>query len=111
MENLLVVSLLITVIGMTLLFIALAILYGMMYLMTAVLRDPAPAPTEAAEEPTGTEQEQPAVLRAAAIAVALARAQQETPGVPPVAETGGGDGSRWWLLHHIRRLTAQPAGS
>ena len=107
MENLLLDSLLVTVVGMTLLFIALAILYGLMYLMTAVLRDPAPAADESAAEPAAGDRT--AVLQAAAIAVALTRAQQEALGAPPVEGEGGG--SRWWLLHHIRRLTMQPTRS
>ena len=116
MENGLVVSLAVSGLGMLLLFIALAILYGLMYLMTSVLRDPGAVPVHRGPEeqrvPGGTE----AATRAAVIAVALARARQEPSpvGVPAGSEGIGADAqclevSAWWALHHDRQLTRKPS--
>ena len=112
MENSLVVSLAVTGIGMLALFLALALLYGLMYGMTALIRERPKAgdgergsmgggEKEAAEE-DGTMQR-----RAAAIAVALARAECELYATgPPGAEvsTGPRAPSAWWALHHGRQL-------
>jgi Na+-transporting methylmalonyl-CoA/oxaloacetate decarboxylase gamma subunit len=114
MENLLLISLVVSVVGMSLLFLALAILYGLIYLMTTVLRDPEEARSDGFSRPIATEVattnetgERDLALRAAAVAVALARAGQELSpiGAPPPAEAGdSGSGSRWWALHHSRQL-------
>jgi Na+-transporting methylmalonyl-CoA/oxaloacetate decarboxylase gamma subunit len=103
----------ITVVGMTLLFLTLVFFYGLMVFITKVLKDPPAAlehqAGEARQEPKGQE----AMLRAAAIAVALARAESElgsgraqTPNEgarPDVSPT-----SAWWTLHHQRRLRSDP---
>ena len=115
MENLFVVSLVVSGLGMLLLFVALAILYGLMYLMTTVLRDPSDTPVQAEPEeqrvPGGGEVR----YRAAVIGVALARARQEpsSAGVPVAGEGIGADAQRlgvsaWWALHHDRQLTHKP---
>jgi len=99
MDNPLTISLIISGIGMALLFAALAILYGLMYLMTTIIKDrpaeAAPVEEEPAEAPDETK------LRAAAIAVALARAERETfAAAAPTEEV-----SPWWALHLHRQMT------
>lgn len=111
MDNLVVMALVVSAVGMFLLFVALVFLYGMMYLMTAVLKDPTPEPAPPAEE-SGTDAVDKAVVwRAAAAAVALARAEHELrsahPSVAGEAAEGGAV-SPWWALHHSRRLLAEP---
>jgi Na+-transporting methylmalonyl-CoA/oxaloacetate decarboxylase gamma subunit len=115
LENLFVVSLIVSGLGMLLLFIALAILYGFMYLMTTVLRDPTAVPVHAGREEPRASGGQESAYRAAVIAVALARARQELSavGVPATGESTGADAQRlgvsaWWALHHERQLTHKP---
>jgi Na+-transporting methylmalonyl-CoA/oxaloacetate decarboxylase gamma subunit len=115
LENLFVVSLVVSGLGMLLLFIALAILYGLMYLMTILLRDPTAAPVHAGPEDQRVPGGKEATYRAAVIAVALARARQE-PSPVDVPATGEGTGadtrrlgvSAWWAFHHDRQLTQKP---
>jgi hypothetical protein len=110
LENSLVVVLIISAAGMTLLFLALAFFYGLLTLLTSMARDRAVAeavPAEAGEE-AGVR------LRAAAIAVALARAEAEQRGVPAAVmpEDGtipGGVVSSWWTLHHQRQVASNSA--
>ena len=96
-------SLVITAIGLPMLFAALALLCGLMYLMTALTRDRSPAPGPAVPAEEDQEPDQAAKLRAAAVAVALARAERElgTTGAPSLGEPA----SAWWVLHHQRQLT------
>lgn len=111
MENLFAHSLVVSGLGMLLLFFALAILYALMYLMTKVLKDPASAPVRAEEEEPGVPGGDDAMCRAAAIAVALARAGQgvRPAGVPVTGESQGtGSVSPWWAFHHDRQLTRNP---
>jgi Na+-transporting methylmalonyl-CoA/oxaloacetate decarboxylase gamma subunit len=112
MENSLVVSLAVTGIGMLVLFLALALLYGLMYSMTALIQERPKAgdrergsmgggEKEAAEEDGAMQR------RAAAIAVALARAECElcASGLPGAEEsTGPRAPSAWWAMHHGRQL-------
>ena len=100
MDNPLTISLIISGIGMALLFAALFGLYGLMYLMTAVIKDRPAAAAPVEEEPAEEEPDE-AKRRAAVIAVALARAERETfaPGAPPE------EVSPWWALHLHRQLT------
>lgn len=95
-------SLVVTAIGMVLLFAALALLCGLMYLMTAFIKDRPPAPAPGAPEEKEGQPAQEDRLRAAMIAVALARAEAEliTVGAPePESVTA------WRRLHHQRQLT------
>jgi Na+-transporting methylmalonyl-CoA/oxaloacetate decarboxylase gamma subunit len=95
-------SLIVTGIGMLMLSLALTFLYGLMYLMTAVLKDRPPrrGPAAGVEKPDEPGREDR--LRAAAIAVALARAELErgAAGAPAAGETV----SAWWAFHHQRQL-------
>jgi Na+-transporting methylmalonyl-CoA/oxaloacetate decarboxylase gamma subunit len=122
MDNPLVISLVVTGIGMLMLFLALAILYGLMYLMTrmtsirAVIKEGPEAGageqgSRGAEEQRskGAEEERVMRRRAAAIAVALARAERELGhiGTPGAEETTASPWrvSPWRALHHQRQLT------
>jgi Na+-transporting methylmalonyl-CoA/oxaloacetate decarboxylase gamma subunit len=131
MDTPLVISLIVSGIGMLLLFLALAFLCGLMYLMTAFIKDrprsapPSPPPTlrpcsgqasGGKEEATsrGAEERElrcPELVegiqrRAAVIAVALARAEQtlSATAVPPVEEAA----TAWQTLHRQRQLTLRP---
>ena len=91
MDNPIIISLVVSGIGMLMLFLSLALLCGLMYLMTAFIKD---QPTH---QPTHQLQ------RVAAIAVALARAEQ---GQSPVDATEAKETtSAWRALHHQRQLT------
>ena len=102
MDNPLAISLIVTGIGMAMLFLAVALLYGLMVLMTEVIRD-----REGREGKEGREGreggEEGARWRAAVIGVALARAEHElaATGLPGPA----GMPSAWRVLHQQRQLT------
>ena len=115
MDNPLVISLVVSGIGMLMLFLALALLYGLMYLMTALLKD---RPEASAGEQEAGEGRQEArsrrqeagsrKWRVAVIGVAMARAELEMGGIgaPGAGELGGpGRASAWRALHHQRQLT------
>lgn len=112
MENPLITVLMITVVGMGLLFLTLAFFYGMLTGMARGLRDRARPPQE---EPAATAEEAPSSAatpwQAAAVAIALARGrvQSTPPGPVPQAEAGSGPPppSAWWSLHHQRRLASR----
>lgn len=104
----LVTSLIVSGIGMLFLFLALALLCGLMYLMTAFIKDrPKPAPPTLGEEEyatsKGAQEWGLRQRRAAVIAVALARAEQalSAPTVPPVEEAA----TAWQMFHRQRQLT------
>jgi Na+-transporting methylmalonyl-CoA/oxaloacetate decarboxylase gamma subunit len=113
MDNTVVVALGITVVGMSLLFLTLVLFYGLLTLMTKVLQDQEPEPGGAIEEkPTGPGTDE-AMFQAAALAVALARAeldQRPGSGSGPVGEetTEHPQVSSWWTLHHQRQLAPNP---
>jgi Na+-transporting methylmalonyl-CoA/oxaloacetate decarboxylase gamma subunit len=104
MQDPLTTSLVVTGIGMLALFLALALLCGLMYLMTALIKDrpPATASEEKEKQPRPED-----ALRAALIAVALARAEVEmrAASAPPAHKAT----SAWRTLHHQRQLTRNPA--
>ncbi|MGQ9600325.1 MAG: hypothetical protein ACUVWZ_13010 [Anaerolineae bacterium] len=107
MENSLEIALSITAIGMTLLFLALALFYGLVSVLTIVARDRDVSQASRAEE--GERPEQEAMLRAAVIGVAMARAEveQESEGIGSSWQEGKSTGdqvSSWWMLHHQRQL-------
>ena len=102
MDNSLITALTVSGIGLLMLFAALAFLYGLMYAMTALIKD---RPSAKQEEPAPTvetdESATPAARRAAVIAVALARAElEQSPAGPLSAEVGGSP----WGQYHRRRL-------
>ncbi len=104
MQDPLSTALVVTGVGMLALFVALALLYGLMYLMTTFIKDPPVATVEPDEKETPPAQDD--ALRAALIAVALARAEQEldATSAPPLDESP----SAWRALHHQRQLTLAP---
>ena len=112
MENSLVVSLTVTGIGMLALFLALVLLYGLMYGMTALIRERPKAGDGEREsmgegEKKAAEEEGAMPRRAAAIAVALARAECElcATGLPGAEDSASPRApSPWWALHHSRQL-------
>jgi Na+-transporting methylmalonyl-CoA/oxaloacetate decarboxylase gamma subunit len=109
MENPLVISLVVTGIGMLMLFFALAVLYGLMYLMTTLIKDrpeAGEAEQEATGEKQGTRSGEPEAgdgrRRAAVIGVALARAELElSQAVAPEVQAGP---SAWQQYHRQRVL-------
>jgi Na+-transporting methylmalonyl-CoA/oxaloacetate decarboxylase gamma subunit len=116
LDNSLSIALLITVIGMSLLFLSLVLFYGLLSLLTTVTKDrPHLSAQHAAGKDNGQaveEQggEEEPVLRAAAVAIALARAEAEQGLSLTVASTteegsAGQQVSPWWSLHHQRQLT------
>ena len=107
MDDPLIISLVVSGIGMLMLFVALALLYGLMYLMTAFITDRPKAVTETGEEGSrGAEEQRRSRLRAAAVAVALARAEQELSAIGAPGEEGAI--SPWRVFHHHRQLTLNP---
>jgi hypothetical protein len=108
LENPIVASLVISALGMPLLFLALAFFYAMLSLMTSGIQDRLPM-LASRDEPGDQSEEDEALQRAAAIAVAMARADAEgrTSLVhPPAAAAEAQTPSPWWLLHHQRQLGA-----
>jgi hypothetical protein len=118
MENPLVTVLMITALGMSLLFLALAFFYGLLAGMARGLKDrDLTLQGERALPTEGAGEEGPSLaaagLQAAAVAIALARARVQAP------QGGGGAGlqvegsggarapSAWWSLHHQRRLASR----
>jgi Na+-transporting methylmalonyl-CoA/oxaloacetate decarboxylase gamma subunit len=103
MDSLLPLALTVSGIGLLLLFAALAFLYGLIYAMTALIKD---RPDTKREEPVpivkAGEGMTRAARQAAMIAVALARAELESrPAGPPPVEAGN---SLWRQYHHQRLL-------
>lgn len=101
------VVLMISVVGMTLLFLALAFFYSLLSLLTAAIRDRSPGAEHAAAEPAEDE----TLLQAAALAVALARAESELTTGPTGASVRDEAAtplavSPWWALHHQRQLAS-----
>ena len=116
MESSLTTALTITVIGMSLLFLSLVAFYGLLLLLAAATKDrrsPVARTVETGVRGAEDEDGDEALLRVAAVAIALARARAERMIEPePVsgALTGqiGGPAptaadqqvSPWWALHH-----------
>ena len=98
MDNPVTISLVVSGVGMLILFLALAFLYGLIMLMTALIKD---RPTN--KQINKSANQQTNHLRwAAVIGVALARAEQERVAISvPEAEAQVSD---WRTLHHQRQL-------
>lgn len=106
MENLLAISLIVSGVGLLLLFLALALLCGLMYLMTATIKDPLIAPVHSLEGHERVPGDKEVMFRAVAVVVALARAEWE---LRPIGTQAGDEAaSPWWALHHQRQLTRGP---
>ena len=112
MENPLVTVLIISAIGMSLLFLSLVLFYGIISLLTAATSGRSAAAEErtvGAETPGDLPADR--ALRAAVVAIALARAQARgqaggsSSAVPP--SSGDRDVTPWWSLHHQQRLAGK----
>lgn len=109
MESSLVTTLVITAIGMSLLFLSLILFYGIISLLTALTRQ-RPAKTRARMDGAAEPKAPPQVraLRAAAIAIALARSESEASparhGDAVILPPGARTVSPWWQLHHQHQL-------
>lgn len=110
MDDPIVASLAITLIGMPLLFLALGFFYLMLSLMTARIKARPLLTTESAGQVVDASEEDGEMLRAAAMAVALARAEAEQGLVLSGLDeaTAGEVTSAWWMLHHQRQLALNP---
>jgi hypothetical protein len=119
LDDSLLTALIITVVGMTLLFLFLVLFYGLLALLAAVFKDRPSTTTEqtAGSEGTGDGKGldglEDAVHRAAVVAVALARAEAEEysgPGAVAGSEEAAANlpVSAWWSLHHQRQVTTNP---
>lgn len=121
MDSPVVTALVITGIGVPMLFLALAMLCGLMYALTALTRERRgeregegkEGYKEGGEEGYDGEagEQDLARQRAAIVGIALARAEAEggRPSRPEVKETPSpGRVSPWWTLHHQRQLGRQP---
>jgi len=106
MDDPVVISLVVSGIGMLVLFLALTFLYGLMYLMTAFIRDrPEPEMGKQGRERAGSGAQMPGGerRRVAVIGVAMARAELEMSGIEsPDAKAAS---SGWRALHRRRQLT------
>jgi hypothetical protein len=106
MARTLVTALVVSGLGMLALFLAMCLLYGLMYGMTAFIKGPSTtsALTEGGNSASlGDDSEAGARRRAAAIAVALARAELDG-GAIDASETDEA-ASAWWTLHQQNQLT------
>ncbi len=111
MDNPLSVSLLVTAIGMAVVFLAMALIYGTMQLLAAVARDrkepaepPLPPPVGVSEAREATDVGR---LRAAAIAVALARSQGQRTSS---GTSANGETTPWGEFYRQRHLGARGRG-
>lgn len=101
-------SLQITLIGMGLVFGAILVLWGMMVLLTALIREPKETPAEVSQP--AEKAEAPSALvglkaRAAAAAVALALAEQSTSTAHPLTVPPPVLVSAWQLGMRTRQMT------
>ena len=110
MDSPIVVSLAISVIGMTLLFLALLLFYFMLTLLAWLARERSAPERLAASPEAGSVAHEEELLQAAVLGVALARAyaqaraepDQDAPHRDPVDARRA---SPWWALHHAGRLS------
>ncbi len=101
MDNSLAIALVVSGVGMLTLFLALAFLYVLMYLMTTFIKDrPEADEAEDKQQETGNSKQ-----RAAVIGVALARAEQDMMSYVGATGTGKETVGDWWAFHHRRQLT------
>ena len=108
MENPLTTSLVISAIGISLLFLSLVLFYGILSLLTAITRERAGEAERQEPEEHGPEHR---ALQAAAIAIALARIETAqgpgSAGKAAGASPGALDAASWWSVHHQQRLAEE----
>ena len=109
MDNSLVTVLVISAIGMSILFLSLVLFYGIISLLATVTRDRAtatPERTAGEEEQRGVPADQ--ILRAAVVAITLARAGAQGKDASSFSQASGErDLTPWWSLHHQHRLAGK----
>jgi Na+-transporting methylmalonyl-CoA/oxaloacetate decarboxylase gamma subunit len=105
MTNNLILSLQITAVGMGLVFGAIIVLWGLMTLLTAVIREKAPAEESAPAPAPVMDSGLPA--RAAAVAVAVALAAQESSTARPLPPPPTNLVSAWQLGLRSRQMVAK----
>jgi len=113
MDDPLTISLVVTGIGMLMLFLALALLYGLMVLMTRMtdvrgLIKEQPEAETGEQGSRGAREQELVKWRAAVIGVALARAEQQLSEVSALGAEEAASSWRvspWRALHHQRQLT------
>lgn len=110
MDDPIVVALTISAVGLSLLFVALLLLYGLMMALTAVARDRVPKPglpEPGPPAPGSADDDRVRRAQVAVIAVALARAELEQGAVPLSEPTRG-----WspWRAFHAHRLLGRREG-
>ncbi len=106
MASRLVTALVVSGLGMLMLFVAMLLLYGLMYGMTVLIKDRPPARGQGVRT-TGDGDSRVAMAgkrEAAVVATALARAEEEMSEVGAQKATEE-TVSAWWMLHHHRQLT------
>jgi Na+-transporting methylmalonyl-CoA/oxaloacetate decarboxylase gamma subunit len=108
LENPLTTSLVITAIGMSLLFLSLVLFYGILSLLTAITRE---KPREEERQEPSAPAHQHRALQAAAIAIALARIEAAqgpgSAGEAAISPSGDRDVTSWWSMHHQQRLAGK----
>jgi Na+-transporting methylmalonyl-CoA/oxaloacetate decarboxylase gamma subunit len=108
LENPLTTSLVITAIGMSLLFLSLVLFYGILSLLTAITRE---RPREAEQQESEQHAAEDRSLQAAAIAIALARIQAAqgpgSAGEVVISPSSDCDVTSWWAMHHQQRLAGE----
>ncbi len=107
MDNPVTISLVVSGVGMLMLFLALTLLCGLMYLMTALIKD-RPEAGIGEQGSMGTEEQEAGSMKrqAAVIGVALARAEQDLSPIGALGVEGAEEEiSAWRMLHHQRQLT------
>jgi Na+-transporting methylmalonyl-CoA/oxaloacetate decarboxylase gamma subunit len=104
MDHPIVIALVVSGVGMLLLFVALTLLYGLMYLMTWVTNaaEPVKDQSEGIKDGKAADTKR----RVALIAVSLARAEHDSSSVS-VSEMLGAEGptASWRAFHRQRQLT------
>jgi Na+-transporting methylmalonyl-CoA/oxaloacetate decarboxylase gamma subunit len=96
----------ITLVGMGLVFGAILVLWGFMYLLTVVIRDreSGQAPELPGEKPPDSLEQNMLRARVAAAAVAMALAEQETSGAHPLPPPPTAIISAWQLGMRTRQM-------
>jgi Na+-transporting methylmalonyl-CoA/oxaloacetate decarboxylase gamma subunit len=121
LNNSLLTALIISAIGMTLLFLSLVVLYGLLTLLAAVVKDGSSSVMRQTAKRKGTadgeahDEQKDTLIQAAAVAIALARAEAEEGAglgtiVIPAEAAADQPVSAWWSLHHQRQIGVTPGG-
>ncbi len=106
-------ALVISAVGIALLFLALALFYGLLVLLAALFKDRASAGVAGSVRAEPAPESGDALALVAALGVALARAEAEWapgPNLGPGGEASSGTRavSTWWALHHQRNIAQRP---